>query len=95
MKKKIIIGLICPYTFGSHRLRVSENLKSDINLSDLAMTNVEALAINEHLPGKECRYKGSSTYADYIPCTTNYPSIGKCGSREMAYYSADTGQCYE
>ena len=64
-------------------------------MSDVMLANVEALAQGENLSGKECRYKGSSTYDEYIPCAADYPNIGQCSSRETAYYSSDTGQCYQ
>lgn len=61
----------------------------------LMQSNVEALANGETQTGKVCYYKGTTTYADYIPCTADYPNIGKCGARVNAYYSQDKGQCYE
>jgi hypothetical protein len=64
-------------------------------MSDVILANVDALAQGEVLTGKECRFRGSSVYDSYIPCTANYPNIGQCVSAENAFYSSDTGQCYE
>ena len=46
-----------------------------MELSDLALANVEALARGEDQSGKICYYKGTTTYADYIPCTADYPIL--------------------
>jgi len=92
MKKKsvlILASLAC-----AAAVYLSANSQKTSAL-DLIKQNVEALTQDEILPGKTCRYSGSSTYGDYIPCTASYPNIGKCGSRENGYYSTDTGQCYE
>lgn len=61
----------------------------------LLMENVEALTSGETLPGKICYYKGKSKYEDRIPCTADYPNIGKCGSRITSWFSTESGQCYE
>lgn len=67
--------------------------KEKDEFSPLMLANIEALADNEDQSGKICYYKGTSTYADYIPCTADYPNIGSCGTRETAYYSTDKAQC--
>lgn len=58
------------------------------------LANIEALTSDEVLEGKICRYKGTTSYGDYLPCTASYPNIGPCGERTFDYYSNDTGQCY-
>lgn len=67
--------------------------KNKMKLTYLALANVEALANGEDQSGKICYYNGTTTCADYIPCTADYPNIGKCGTRTNAYYSKDKGQC--
>ena len=56
---------------------------------------MELSDLGEDQSGKICYYKGTTTYADYIPCTADYPNIGKCGTRTNAYYSKDKGQCHD
>ncbi len=95
MKKKVLLGIFALAIIATVGFGVRESMRSNVNMSDLTLANVEALANNENLPGKECSFKGSSVYGDYIPCTADYPNIGKCGERKEAFYSADKGQCYE
>lgn len=47
MKKKILSGIFALALLGTAGYGVNQNMESDVNLSDLALTNVEALAQNE------------------------------------------------
>jgi len=94
MKNKIFGGIAVGVIVVA--MAMSANFSSKNNkMTDISLANVEALARGEDLAGKECRYKGSSIYESYIPCTATYPNIGSCGERESSYYSSDTGQCYQ
>ena len=69
--------------------------KNEVELSDLALANVEALASGEDTSGKICFYPGTSNYDELIPCDAAYPNIGKCKERQWRYYSKDKAQCFE
>ena len=65
MKKKILSGIFALALLVATGYGVSQTMKSDVNLSDLALSNVEALARNE----------SGGDYCD-IYCT---PAVGwKC-----------------
>lgn len=92
MKKRLV------FIFGGIVVVVALTLAIQLSYSSsdsLLFANIEALTQGEVLPGKECRYQGSTIYGDYILCTASYPNIGQCGTRIKGYYSSDTGQCYE
>lgn len=48
MKKKILSGIFALALLGTAGYGVSQTMKSDTRLSDLALANVEALAQNEN-----------------------------------------------
>lgn len=76
-------------------LLVSYNAHDEKKLTDVVLANVEALATGDELKGKICFYKGKTDYETRIPCTADYPNIGKCGERIRAFYSKESAQCYE
>ena len=76
-------------------LLVSYSVHDEKKLTDVVLANVEALATGDELKGKICFYKGKTDFETRIPCTADYPNIGKCGERIRAFYSKDTAQCYE
>lgn len=47
MKKKILLGIFALAIIASVGFGMNKSVKSDANLSDLAMANIEALANNE------------------------------------------------
>lgn len=69
------------------------NAQKPIDLSDVAMANVEALAQSEDIEGLLCYYYGTENYEDRIPCSAKYPNIGPCGERERAFFSDNKAQC--
>ncbi|KUK58392.1 MAG: hypothetical protein XD81_1134 [Bacteroidetes bacterium 38_7] len=54
MKKKILSGIFALALLGATGYGVNQSLKSDADLSDLALMNVEALANGEGSPNVEC-----------------------------------------
>lgn len=54
MKKKILFGLFALAFLVATGYGVSQSVKSDVNLSDLALTNVEALAQSENGGSYSC-----------------------------------------
>lgn len=94
MKKKVFLAGICAMIIIVGAIFVSKQ-NDKIGQIALLMQNVEALTNGEILPGKVCYFTGKSSYEDRIPCTADYPNIGKCGERILAYYSTESAQCYE
>ncbi|ULB33776.1 NVEALA domain-containing protein [Proteiniphilum propionicum] len=56
MKKKILSGLFALALLATAGLGVHKSMKSDANLSDLALSNVEALADGEVIIYPPCMY---------------------------------------
>lgn len=54
MKKKILSGLFALALLATAGLGVHKSMKSNANLNDLALANVEALANGEGSPNLEC-----------------------------------------
>lgn len=75
--------------------RAYQQSKQNAKLTDIFLANVEALATDETIEGKVCRYPGSSVYDIFIPCTAEYPNIGPCSENVWGYYSSDKAQCYK
>lgn len=94
MKRKVFFTGICAVVIATAAIFVSIH-NEKIGQVALLMQNVEALTSGEVIPGKICYYKGTTDYVDRIPCTADYPNIGKCGARIVAFYSTQTAQCYE
>lgn len=69
------------------------NAQKPIELSDVAMANVEALVQSEEIEGLVCYYKGTENYEERIPCVADYPNIGPCGERVRAFFSSNKAQC--
>ena len=74
---------------------VFQQSNQKVQLSDIALENLDALTNEEVLKGKICYYSGTEKYGDYIPCKADYPDIGRCGNRKTGYYSDNRAQCYE
>jgi len=74
MKKKILSGVFCLALLATAGFGVHKSMKSDANLSDLALSNVEALAQSEGATSYDCprgsieclRVYDSSTNTTYI-----------------------------
>ena len=69
MKKKILSGVFALVLLATAGFGVHKSMKSDADLSDLALANVEALADNESShdvdcskKGGECKIKGPDGY---------------------------------
>ena len=54
MKKKLLLGIFALVLLTATGYGVCENLKSNVNLSDPALSNMEALANGEGSPNVEC-----------------------------------------
>lgn len=54
MKKKVLSGLFALAFLATVGFGVNKSMKSDANLSDLTLSNVEALANGEGSPNLEC-----------------------------------------
>ncbi|WP_019541473.1 NVEALA domain-containing protein [Proteiniphilum acetatigenes] len=75
MKKKILSGIFALSLLVATGYGVTQSVKSDANLSDLALNNVEALAQSENpLCPNGCYDNGSGCY-----CNGWYPTYREAG----------------
>jgi hypothetical protein len=83
-------------TAGIVAVNVSLN-RNEVTFSDITKANIEALADGEESGGgqKICYYKGTTYYADYYECTSDYPNVGTCSNiaRKNKYFSSDRHVC--
>ncbi|RNC63302.1 NVEALA domain-containing protein [Proteiniphilum sp. X52] len=75
MKKRVLSGLFALALLVAVGYGVSQTMKSEANLSDLALTNVEALAQNENGGGNGPCYTFQSSSTDRIVCYGGYTYI--------------------
>lgn len=92
MKKIFSTLAVAAALFAGYNTYTTQNKNVVVGV---ALANVEALATGDELKGKICFYKGKTDYETRIPCTADYPNIGKCGERIRAFYSKESAQCYE
>lgn len=87
MKKIILSSIFAVALIATVGFGVNKSMKSDTNLSDLALANVEALADGESGSGNtvdcysESDYKSGSTYYDCGSCKKEENSKGKGNKR--------------
>ncbi|RNC63497.1 NVEALA domain-containing protein [Proteiniphilum sp. X52] len=88
MKKRVLSGLFALALLATAGFGVHKSMKSDVNLSDLALTNVEALANGEYPgigePGKDYKYVMLFEVSTERRCIDGYFYV-------ITYYGSD---CY-
>lgn len=88
MKKKLLSGVFALALLVATGYGVNQSMKSEANLSDLALMNVEALATNEYPgigePGKDYKYVMLFEVATERRCIDGYFYV-------ITYYGSD---CY-
>lgn len=85
MKKKLLSGIFALVLLVATGFGVSQTMKSNSSLSDMALMNVEALANNESGGGKyyECQQGTESSYGtrEFWCGTCTWANINKSGRK--------------
>ena len=89
MKKKILSGVFALALHATAGFGVNKSMKSDVKLSDLALVNVEALAINENSnPCGDNNYHAPNQILKQLKCITANKQNG-----HMLSCVNDSGKC--
>ncbi|WP_436417528.1 hypothetical protein KCV26_15205 [Petrimonas sulfuriphila] len=78
MRKKILSGVFALALLATAGLGVHKSMKSDTNLNDLALANVEALAYGEGSPNLECSTLCSDEWCGTVVIDGHYFYLQHC-----------------